>query len=153
MTVVEINNGSFFPVLEPPVAGDLAIVLVDFAVTVLPVVELAGAQAKPTQKPTHWKLRAVGPMLMELTSDRVHNNPTGATFHFQVRQDTGIHVRMDHILGAESSNLLDSEWFGRYHKMYLWTSSLQWLASLALLFLAVLRWNRHDTRKACGKSG
>jgi hypothetical protein len=43
MTVVEIDNGSFFPVLEPPVARDLAVVLVDFAVTVLPVMELAGA--------------------------------------------------------------------------------------------------------------
>jgi hypothetical protein len=25
---------------------------------------------------------------MELASDWVHDNPTGATFHFQVRQDT-----------------------------------------------------------------
>ena len=77
MTVVEFDNGLFFPVLQPPVAGDLAVVLVDFAVTVLPVVELAGAQAKPTQKPTRWKLGAVGPML-DVVDDlitRVMGNP------------------------------------------------------------------------------
>jgi hypothetical protein len=43
MTVVEIDNGLLLPVLKPPVAGDLAVVLIDFAVTVLPVVEFAGA--------------------------------------------------------------------------------------------------------------
>jgi hypothetical protein len=52
MTVVEIDNGSFFPVLEPQVTGNFTIVLVDFAVTVLPVVELTRAQTKPSQKPT-----------------------------------------------------------------------------------------------------
>jgi hypothetical protein len=63
MTVVEIDNSLFFPVLEPLVVGDFAVVLVDFAVTVLPVVELARAQTKPSPKPTPWKLRVVGLML------------------------------------------------------------------------------------------
>ena len=54
----------------------------------------------------------------------------------------GLHVRMDHILSIEPSSVLDPEWFGRYHKLYLLTSTVQWLASLALLFLAVLRWNQ-----------
>jgi hypothetical protein len=74
---VEIDNGSFFPILEPPIAGDLAVVLVDFAVTVLPVVELTCAQAKPTQELTCRKLRAVGPML-DVVDDlvtRVVGNP------------------------------------------------------------------------------
>ena len=60
---MEIDNGSFLPIFEPPIAWDLAVVLVDFAVTVLPVVELTCAQAEPTQELTGWKLRAVGPML------------------------------------------------------------------------------------------
>ncbi len=60
----------------------------------------------------------------------------------------GIHVKMDHMLSVETSSVLDPEWFGRFHRLYLVTSSLQWLASLALLFLAVLRWNRHDRTKA-----
>ena len=50
MTVVEIDNGLFFPVLEPPVAGDLSVVLVDFAVTVLPVMRnllVPGAEPTP----------------------------------------------------------------------------------------------------------
>ena len=59
-----------------------------------------------------------------------------------------LHVEMDHLLSVASSSVVDPEWFGRYHKLYLMTSSAQWLASLALLFLAVLRWNRHDKRKA-----
>ena len=61
---------------------------------------------------------------------------------------SGIHVKMDHMLSVETSSVLDPEWFGRFHRLYLVTSSLQWLASLALLFLAVLQWNRHDRRKA-----
>jgi hypothetical protein len=56
----------------------------------------------------------------------------------------GIHVKMDRMLIVESSSVLDPEWFGRFHKLYIWTSSLQWLASLALLFLAVMRWNRQS---------
>jgi hypothetical protein len=57
----------------------------------------------------------------------------------------GLHVRMDHILSTEVSSVLDPEWFGRFHKLYLLTSSVQWLLSLALLFLAVLRWYRRDS--------
>jgi hypothetical protein len=57
----------------------------------------------------------------------------------------GIHVRMDRLLSAESSSVLDPERFGRLHRMYLGTSTLQWLASLASLFLALWRWNRHDS--------
>jgi hypothetical protein len=53
-----------------------------------------------------------------------------------------LHVRMDHILGIEQSSVFDPEWFGRFHKLYILASSVQWLASLALLFLAVLRWYR-----------
>ena len=33
---------------------------------------------------------------------------------------------------------------GRILGSYILTSSVQWLTTLALLFLAVLRWNRHD---------
>jgi hypothetical protein len=60
----------------------------------------------------------------------------------------GLHVPMDHLLSIESSSVLDRDRFRRFHKMYIWTSSLQWLASLALLFLALWRWSRQDTRKA-----
>ncbi len=60
----------------------------------------------------------------------------------------GLHLQMDQLLGVESSSVLDSERFHRFHRMYLVTSSVQWLASLALLFLAVLRWRRQDKTKA-----
>ncbi len=53
----------------------------------------------------------------------------------------GIHVQMDQLLAVESASVLDPQRFGRLHRIYLVTSTLQWLASLALLFLAVSRWN------------
>ena len=31
----------------------------------------------------------------------------------------GLHVKMDHMLSVESSSVLDPEWFGRFHKMYI----------------------------------
>jgi hypothetical protein len=58
----------------------------------------------------------------------------------------GIHVPMDHILSVEASSILDPGRFGRLHKMYLLTSTFQWLASFAMLFLALSRWKRQDTR-------
>jgi hypothetical protein len=60
----------------------------------------------------------------------------------------GIHVRMDHLLVVESLSVLDPARFGVLHKMYLGTSSLQWLASLAMLSLAVTRWHTQDTCKS-----
>ena len=77
MAVVKIDDGPFFPVLQPPVARDLAVVLVGLAVAVLPVVELAGAQAEPAQELPSRKLRALGPML-DVVDDlvaRVVGNP------------------------------------------------------------------------------
>ena len=60
----------------------------------------------------------------------------------------GIHVRMDRILTAETEGVMDPKQFGLLHKMYIGTSSLQWLASLTLLFLALRRWHRQDTKVA-----
>ena len=45
--VVKFGDGLLFPVFEPPVAGNPAIVLVDLAVALPPVIELAPAQADP----------------------------------------------------------------------------------------------------------
>jgi hypothetical protein len=60
----------------------------------------------------------------------------------------GIHLQMDRLLIVESTSVLDRAAFGKYHKMYIGTSTLQWLASLLMLFLAVIRWNREDSTKA-----
>src|SRR5579872_6129237 len=68
MAVVEVKNGLFFPVLEPGIARDLAVVFIDFAVALLPVVELAGAQREPAQEPAGRQLRAHGPV-----ADVVHD--------------------------------------------------------------------------------
>jgi hypothetical protein len=55
-----------------------------------------------------------------------------------------IHRQMDQIVNAETSSIFDPDRFGRFHKMYIGTSSLQWVASLAMLFLTLTRWKRQD---------
>jgi hypothetical protein len=65
---------------------------------------------------------------------------------------TGIHLKMDHLLNVDSLSIIDPVWFGRLHRLYIVTSSIQWLTSLILLFVVVLRWNQHDTRNALLRS-
>ncbi len=52
------------------------------------------------------------------------------------------HWCMGRVLESSSASVIDPERFGLYHKLYIGTSSLQWLASLLMLFLAIRRWNR-----------
>ena len=61
---------------------------------------------------------------------------------------TVIHFQMDRILVAETTSVSDPKQFDLLHKMYIGTSSLQWLASLGMLFLALRRWSRQDTKSA-----
>jgi hypothetical protein len=49
-TLVIVESGLFFPFLEPPIARIQTVVLADLAVTLFPVVKLAGSQAKPLEK-------------------------------------------------------------------------------------------------------
>ena len=58
------------------------------------------------------------------------------------------HVKMDHLLSVATSSVLDPERFGRFHKLYILTSSAQWLACLVMLYSVVSRWNKQDTTKA-----
>ena len=44
---MKLDDRLLFPVFEPPVAGNPAVVLIDFAVTFSPVVELALTDADP----------------------------------------------------------------------------------------------------------
>lgn len=57
----------------------------------------------------------------------------------------GVHAQMDQILNIESTSILDPHRFDGFHKMYIGTSSLQWLATLVMLFLAMRRWNKQST--------
>jgi hypothetical protein len=47
------NDRLFLLVLQPPVAWNLGIMLVDLAIAVFPFVKLARAQAEPAQEPPH----------------------------------------------------------------------------------------------------
>ena len=52
-----------------------------------------------------------------------------------------IHLNMDQVLDSSSVSVIDSRSFGLYHKLYIGTSSVQWLGSLVLLFMTIRRWN------------
>jgi hypothetical protein len=58
---VEVEDGPFLPVLQPPIAGDQRIMLVGQAVACAPVVELARGDAQPRDEPLDGNLGASGP--------------------------------------------------------------------------------------------
>ena len=60
--IVKINDGLFFPVFEPSIAWNPAIVLVNLAVTLPPVVELALSDAQPGDKLLGRDLRPIRPI-------------------------------------------------------------------------------------------
>jgi hypothetical protein len=60
--VVELDDGLLFPVYEPPVAGNPAIMLVDLAIALPPVIELALAQADPLNELLGRDLRPIRPI-------------------------------------------------------------------------------------------
>lgn len=75
--LMEIDDGSFFPVFEPPVAGDPAVVFVDLAVAFLPVIELARADSQPGDEAVSGDLgpfRPVADVVDDLVA-RVVGNP------------------------------------------------------------------------------
>ncbi len=55
-----------------------------------------------------------------------------------------IHIQMDRILVTETTSVSEPNQFHLLHKMYIGTSSLQWLAGLILLFLRLRSWDRED---------
>jgi hypothetical protein len=50
MQLVKIDNGLFLPIVEPVIAGNPAVVFVDLAVALPPVVELATGDGKPSDE-------------------------------------------------------------------------------------------------------
>ena len=50
------------------------------------------------------------------------------------------HVQMDRLLNRELTSVIDP--FGRYHKLYIGVSSLQWLACLSMLFERLRAWSQ-----------
>lgn len=55
-----------------------------------------------------------------------------------------IHLGMDRVLDIRTTVVTNHQHFGRYHKLYIGISSVQWLLSLLMLFGALLRWNRGE---------
>jgi len=58
---MEIDNRLLFPILKPPVTRDVTIVLVDFAITNSPIVELALSDPQPFHEVVTWQLGSLGP--------------------------------------------------------------------------------------------
>ena len=59
---MKLDDGLLFPVFEPPVAGNPAVMLVDLAVALPPVIELALADAEPPDDLLGRDLRSVRPI-------------------------------------------------------------------------------------------
>jgi hypothetical protein len=57
--VVKLNDGLLFPVFEPPITGNPAVMLVHFAVALPPVIELALAETAPLDELPGRDLRPV----------------------------------------------------------------------------------------------
>ena len=62
MGVVVVEYGLLFPIFKPPIARDLAIVLVGHAVASFPIVKLARAEPQPGEQLLGWQLRALRPV-------------------------------------------------------------------------------------------
>jgi len=58
----------------------------------------------------------------------------------------GIHLSMDQSLDSVAVNVINPTRFDINHKLYIGISSLQWLASLTLLFLTLQRWNASHSK-------
>jgi hypothetical protein len=58
------------------------------------------------------------------------------------------HFQMDRLLNVEMRSVRDHAAFGWYHKLYIWTSTLQWVACLVMLFLTLARWSRERPVKS-----
>jgi len=63
MAVVILEDGDLLPVLQPPVARNLAIVFVGLPVAILPLVKLARTQPQPGEQPFGGQFRPRRPML------------------------------------------------------------------------------------------
>jgi len=80
--VVELDNGPLLPVFQPEVAGNPAVVFVDFAVALPPVVELAGGQAQPENQRPRRDLGRVAPAAHEV--DHLVARIVGYPLAFQI---------------------------------------------------------------------
>src|SRR6185437_10547837 len=63
MAVLVVQDDLFLPALQPRVAGDLSIVLVDLPVPLLPSMELAGPERQPAEEPAGRQLGPHGPVV------------------------------------------------------------------------------------------
>src|SRR3954470_12819617 len=70
ITVVEVDDGGLFPILEPEVARDRGVVLVGCPQALAPAAELAGGNAEPSHQQSDRKAGAAAPMPNEL-DDRI----------------------------------------------------------------------------------
>lgn len=53
-----------------------------------------------------------------------------------------VHLKMDQLLDGKTTSVIDPRQFGTFHKIYIGSSSLQWMIGLFMLLLALRRWCR-----------
>lgn len=62
MPVVVVDDGLFFPFLQPPIPGHFAVVLVSLAVAIFPLIKLARAELHPDEQPIGRQFGALRPV-------------------------------------------------------------------------------------------
>src|SRR5271165_3318908 len=69
---VEVEDGCFLPVLQPPITRDPRVMLVGQAMACAPIVELTRGDSQPCDEPLDRNLGAAGP-LANVIDDRIAN--------------------------------------------------------------------------------
>lgn len=95
MSVMEVDDGVAFPVLEPPIARNLAVMRVGLAVSSLPLVELARRQSEPVEQLLGGQPGALIPVVdvVDDVVSRIMGNPAtfqGSPFSFFERMFSSI---------------------------------------------------------------
>src|SRR6478672_6003510 len=90
---MEANDGLLFPILQPEIAGNPAVVLVHPAVAFPPIVELAGGDVEPLDEPSGADLGLLRPApdkIHDLVPRLMRNPDPGQS---SPRIFSGLHVR------------------------------------------------------------
>jgi hypothetical protein len=101
MVLVELDDGSLFPRLQPPVAWHQGIVLVGHSIASFPVVELAGRDPQPGDESGDGDLGSLRPSL-----DQVNDAVAGIVGNPCLRSRIVIPFLQTHLLSLSGLELL-----------------------------------------------
>ena len=120
----------------------------------------ARSQGFITQQVTHWLNVVCGfalaVMLIETVRGRIVNSNRGDWTELAVLVLMGgflvvlvwLHPIMDKMIDVDDESISDATRFYGLHRVYLWSSTFQWIAAWIWLYCVVLRWRRESESKS-----